>query len=59
MASVSFYSLWFDLTGAQTHGLPHSRRARLPLHHQCGLDDRKVEKGEEKVVAIINHGFYV
>ena len=23
--------------GARTHDLPHSRRARLPLYHRCGL----------------------
>ena len=26
-----FYSLWFDPTGAPTHDLPHSRRARLTI----------------------------
>jgi hypothetical protein len=25
-----------DLTEAQTNDLPHSRRARLPLHHRYG-----------------------
>jgi hypothetical protein len=30
-----FYSLWFDPNGDQTHYLPHSRRARRPLHHPC------------------------
>jgi hypothetical protein len=29
-----FYSLWFDPTGARTHDLPHSRRARWPLRHR-------------------------
>ena len=29
-----FYSLWLDPTGARTHDLPHSRRARWPLRHR-------------------------
>jgi hypothetical protein len=30
-----FHSLWFDQIGARSHDLPHSRRARYPLHHRC------------------------
>jgi hypothetical protein len=28
VSGLLFYSLWFDLTGAQIHDLSHSRRAR-------------------------------
>ena len=31
----------FGLTLAQTHNLPHSRRAGQPLHHQCGKEIAK------------------
>ena len=32
-----FLCLWFDPTGARTHDLPHSRRARLQLHHRYDI----------------------
>ena len=34
-ANTNFYSYWCDPTGARTHDLPHSSRARKPLHHRC------------------------
>ena len=34
-ATNTNFSLWCDLTGAQTHDLQHSRQARYPLHHWC------------------------
>jgi hypothetical protein len=30
-----FARLWFDTIGVRTHNLPHSTRARKPLHHRC------------------------
>ena len=33
------YGLWFDLNGARTHDLPHSRRACYPLHRRCGYNN--------------------
>ena len=33
VTNTNFSSLWFDPSGARTHDLPHSRRARQPLHH--------------------------
>jgi hypothetical protein len=32
-----FQSLWFDPIGNWIHHLPHSRRARYPLLHRCGV----------------------
>ena len=32
-----YCSLWFDAVRTRTHDLLHSRPARQPLHHRCGL----------------------
>jgi hypothetical protein len=32
-AAKANFSLWYDMTGARTHDLPHSRQSHWSLHH--------------------------
>jgi hypothetical protein len=45
------YSLWFIPTGARTHDLPHSRRARKPLH----LDAVKLRYNPNHKLCMVIH----
>ena len=41
-SKYQFYSLWFDPTGARTHILPHSRRARLTITPPMRLENFEI-----------------
>ena len=54
--NTDFISLWLFLTGARTHDITHSRRAHLPLHHQCGSYSNKLTLIRSVHEALFLHG---